>query len=138
VPMVCLPVRTNNQVDSSHKQFKLRVMISHPSMFVFLNHLRTLANDFMLEISNLRRRRRIQRQPRRRQRNNDERIRNRLYKYSSGRYPEIDFSSAVSHCAGITVNLQDYTTIIMTQIKSVAGTKVLTVAANTGNAAPLT
>ena len=49
-----LPDRTNNGVENFHKQSKTRVKIAHPNLFVFLDHLRTLSVDLMLEVCRLR------------------------------------------------------------------------------------
>lgn len=100
-----LPDRTNNGVENFHKQLKTRVKIAHPNLFVFLDHLRTLSVDLMLEVSRLRQHRRIRRIPRRRQKNNDKRIRESMEKYASGRYSQLEFLSAVSHCTDITETL---------------------------------
>lgn len=102
-----LPDRTNNGVENFHKQLKMRVKVSHPNLFVFLDHLRNLSVDLMLEVSRLRQHRRIRRIPRRRQKNNDKRIRESMEKYSSGRYSKLEFLFAVSHCSDITETLSE-------------------------------
>ena len=87
--------RTNNGVENFHNQLKTRVKVSHPNLFVILDHLRNLSVDLMLEVSRQRQHSRIRRTPRRHQKNNDKRIRDSMEENDSGRYSKLEFLSAV-------------------------------------------
>jgi len=57
--VVGIPDKSNNGVENFHKQLKMRVNVSHPNLFVFLDHLRTLSVNLMLDVSRLQQHRKI-------------------------------------------------------------------------------
>jgi len=57
--VVSIPDRTNNGVENFHKELKMRVKVSHPSLLKFLDHLQSTLVDLMLDVSRLHQHRKI-------------------------------------------------------------------------------
>ena len=93
--------RTNNILESYHSGLRRRIQVSHPNLFNFLTHLQNVTVDNMADLQRLKRGVEIRRPKKKRNLQNDTRIKACIARYDAGAYDKLQFLRAISHSLGI-------------------------------------
>lgn len=92
--------RTNNVLESYHASLRRRIQVTHPNLFAFLTHLKNATTDNMADMLRVRNGIKIRRAKKKRNLQNDNRIRASITRYDAGTYTRLQFLRAISHSLG--------------------------------------
>jgi len=92
--------RTNNILESYHSTLRRRIQVSHPNMFAFLTHLQNTTVDNMADMRRVQNGITIRRPKKKRNIQNDARIKACIERYDAGAYSTHQFLRAISHSLG--------------------------------------